>query len=179
MSQHDFNDSEDFDDFSDEGPSKSSIKREMTALQKMGVHLTELSASQLALVPLSDNLRSAIALAKTIKKHEGLRRQMQYIGKLMRYEDAEVIRQKLDEFDASTKASAQALHHIENWRSRLLGKDHQEALTELIAQFPRCEAQTLRQLIRKAQQDVSTQKNTGAGKKLFQFLRELMDGEDE
>lgn len=169
----------DYPDDEYDGPSKSHVKREMTALQKMGTQLTELNPGQLASVPMSDNLRTAIALAKTIRKHEGLRRQMQYIGKLMRHEDADAIRQKLDEFDASTKASAQALHHIENWRSRLIGQDHQEALTELIADYPHCEVQTLRQLIRKAQHDVSTQKNTGAARKLFQFLRELIDAEDE
>lgn len=169
----------DYPDDEYDGPSKSHVKREMTALQKMGTRLTELNPGQLASVPMSDNLRTAIALAKTIRKNEGLRRQMQYIGKLMRHEDAEAIRLKLDEFDASTKASAQTLHHIENWRSRLLGKEHQAALTELIADYPLCEVQNLRQLIRKAQHDVSTQKNTGAAKKLFQFLRELIDAESQ
>lgn len=180
MNPDNFDFSEDYEEPSEnEGPSKSSIKREMTALQKMGTRLTELGAAQLALVPMSESLRSAIALARNIRKNEGRRRQLQYIGKLMRYEEIDAIRQKLDEFDTSSKAFAQTLHHIEGWRDRLLGAASNEALTELIEQYPHCEVQTLRQLVRKAQHDVSTQKNTGAGKKLFQHLCKLIDSDSD
>ncbi len=171
---------QEYDEFADDelpeaelGPSKTRMKKEMAALQEMGKRLTELNRAQLESIEMSDALRRAIEQAQALKAREAIRRQLQYIGKLMRNEEVEPIRQRLDEMDSSSQAFANTLHLVENWRARLIGPDHQQALTDFIAEYPHCEIQTLRQLVRKAQHDVSTQKNSGAGRKLFQFIREL------
>jgi ribosome-associated protein len=158
------------------GPSKSQRKRDMAELQQLGKRLTELNRSQLDSMPMSEALGKAITQAQSLKAKEAIRRQLQYIGRLMREEDTGPIRQRLDELDSSTEAFANALHQVESWRTRLLSDDHQQALTEFIETYPDCEIQALRQLIRKAQQDAQQQKNTGAARKLFQFIRELSTG---
>src|SRR5690606_41572398 len=81
------------------GPSKSQLKREMTALQQLGQRLVGLSRDKLTQLPLAERLHEAILEAQRIKAHEGKRRQMQYIGKLMRDANAEAIAAQLNEWD--------------------------------------------------------------------------------
>src|SRR6185436_8282272 len=92
----------------DEIVSKTKRKQEMTALQKLGAKLVELPESQLAEMPMDEKLREAVLAARRIKSHEGKRRQMQYIGKLMRNVDPEPLRERLDAIDGhSARAAAQ------------------------------------------------------------------------
>ncbi|MDX1452506.1 MAG: ribosome biogenesis factor YjgA [Oleiphilaceae bacterium] len=160
-----------YDDDESEIKSKSQIKREMAALQEMGKQLCELKTSQLNEVPISASLREAIDLYNRVHQKEARRRQMQFIGKLMRNEDAEAIQDVLDRFDTSSRAHAQALHQVEAWREKLINGDNED-ITAFVDEHPGVDIQQLRQWVRKAKKDNETGKNTGAAKKLFQFIRE-------
>lgn len=153
-----------------EPKSKSQIKREMEALQQMGRALTELKPAQLAEVPISSSLQEAIDLYQKVQHKEARRRQLQFIGKLMRAEDDEAIQAALDRFDTSSRAHAQALHELEAWRERLIDGANDE-ITAFVSAHPQVDVQQLRQWVRKARKDKESGKNTGAAKKLFQFLR--------
>jgi ribosome-associated protein len=174
MQDQDFNADFENNDFHDDEEfivSKSQIKREMTALQDLGKKLIELKDPQLKKMPISDDLMKAVLESRNITQREATRRHLQYIGKLMRDEDAEAIQYALDEFDSSSQRFTQALHELELWRSRMLS-DSANAITEYVEQYSKTDIQHLRQLVRNALKDQTSGKNTGASKKLFQYLRE-------
>lgn len=174
MQDQDFNSEFENNDFQDDEEfvvSKSQIKREMTALQDLGKKLTELKDAQLKKMPISDELMKAVLESRNITQREATRRHLQYIGKLMRDEDGDAIQYALDEFDSSSQRFTQALHELELWRSRMLD-DSNDAITAYIEQHPKTDVQHLRQLVRNALKDQKNNKNTGASKKLFQYLRE-------
>ncbi|MEZ5525201.1 MAG: ribosome biogenesis factor YjgA [Pseudomonadales bacterium] len=169
---------EQFDDFPEE-KSKSQLKREVEALQELGKRLTGLNDEQLGQVPMPDTLERAIREYKRLKKGEALRRQLQYIGRLMRsLEETEIeaIDQTIKRFDASQVEHAQRFHLLENWRDRLL--NDKDALTDYLGQHPLADAQHLRQLIRNAQKEQAQQKNLGSVRKLFRYLRDIAESDD-
>ena len=112
-------------------PSKSQKKRDMTALQKLGETLVEQPADRLDKVELPDDLRRAIDEARSIRDHEGRRRQMQYIGRLMRDVDVAPIRSAIEAWAGASRDEAAALHALERWRERLFADD--AALTDFAA----------------------------------------------
>jgi ribosome-associated protein len=140
--------------------SKTDLKRESDKLQAIGESLLTLRADLLAGLGLSDKLMDAIADAKRITNFEGRRRQMQFIGKLMRLLDADTVRAAEAALEAQHKGSAEeklALHLAEQWRDRLLADD--QALTEWLevernAGFE-TDPQHLRALIRQARKDAA------------------------
>lgn len=107
-------------DDADRRPSKSARKREAHELQRLGDALIALRPEQLASMPITEPLRDAIELAKRIKAREGLRRQRQLIGKLMRDADADAIREALDAGSAGHRAEVALARAAEDWRERLL-----------------------------------------------------------
>jgi len=151
--------------------SKTRLKAEMLDLQLLGKKLTTLKPAQLAEVPMGEDLAHAIKESYNIRQREAKRRHLHYIGKLMRAEDTEAIQYAIDRFDSSSKRFAQEMHQLENWRDRLINQG-KEALTEFIETHPSVNVQHLRQLVRNAQKDLSQNKNTGAAKKLFRFIRD-------
>ncbi len=154
--------------------SKSQLKREMTALQKVGEQLVKLPAARLEQVPLDETLREAISVARRIKSREGLRRQLQYIGKLMRTADTEAITAKLDFFNREGEAYRRHFHHIEQWRDRLLAEGD-AAIAELMMEARQVDRQHVRQLVRQAQKEISLNKPPAASRKLFKYLREVIE----
>ena len=110
-----------------ERPSKTQRKKEMHALQALGQQLVDLSRDQLARVELPEELREAIGFAHKVTSHEGRRRHMQYIGKLMRRVDADEIRAAIGRATGESRAAVALMHFAERWRDRLLADD--EALT--------------------------------------------------
>lgn len=154
----------------EEPVSKSQKKRDADALQKVGVAFVELSLAKLDLLPLTDNLRKAIVDAKSIKSHGAKRRQAQLIGKLMRAADYEAILEAYQKIQEEDSAITADFHEVELWRERLIheGKD---ALTQFIDLYQPQDVQQLRQLIKKAVDDQLKEKNTGAAKALFRYLR--------
>ncbi len=154
--------------------SKSEIKRQMTALQKLGEKLLALSPKQLALVPMSEKLEEAIETAKRINHHEGKRRQMQYIGKLMRSEDGEAIGAVIQQIEDGQKALARAFQQLETWRDRMI-TEGEDAIGEFANTYPDVDRQHLRQLIRNAQKESSQNKPPANARKLFKYLREVYE----
>jgi ribosome-associated protein len=155
-------------------PSKSQLKREMTALQKLGEELISNSRERVKSVPMPEDVRDAILECQKIKDHEGRRRQLQYVGKKMRsLEEHEVaaIQKVIDSWRGTSKAEAAALHLIERRREKLLADDR--ALTELLAQHPELEAQRLRTLIRNARKEQAESKPPKAYREIFQILKGL------
>ncbi len=153
-------------------PSKSQRKRQMTELQDMGAELLDLSVHQLAQIELPDNLYDAVIDARQITKFEARRRQLQYIGKLMRTIDPEPIRAQLDLWKNTSDEHKAWLHHIERWRDRLLVDE--TALNELVGAHPQADIQLLRTLIRNTLRERELIKPPKSYRALFQFLRELL-----
>jgi len=153
-------------------PSKSQRKRDMTELQEMGAELLELSAQQLAQIELPDNLHDAVIAARQITKFEARRRQLQYIGKLMRTIDPEPIRARLDLWKTTSDEHKAWLHNLERWRDRLLADE--AALHELVGAHPQADIQQLRTLIRNTLREREKNKPPKSYRALFQALRELM-----
>ncbi len=154
----------------EEPVSKSQKKREADALQKVGVAFVELSLAKLDLLPLTDNLRKAIIDAKSIKSHGAKRRQAQLIGKLMRAADYEAILEAYQKMQEEDNAATADFHEVELWRDRLI-QEGKDALTQFIDLYQPQDVQQLRQLIKKAVDDQLKEKNTGAAKALFRYLR--------
>src|SRR5207248_5061947 len=124
--------------------SKTQRKKEMHALQALGAELVELPESQLEALALPEHLAQAVREAKRITAHEGKRRQMQYIGRLMREVDPAPIRERVDAISMGSAASAASHRRLEAWRERLLADD--EALTGFAAEYPGADLQELRTL---------------------------------
>lgn len=131
-----------------ERPSKSQVKRDMLALQALGKAIVDLSTDRVKQLPLSEKLREAVLLAQRTTSREGRRRQIHYVGKLMRDAPAEQIRQQLDTWANGSRQETAFLHAIERDRDRLIAND--EALTPWLDAHPGVDVQAIRSLIRAA-----------------------------
>jgi ribosome-associated protein len=158
-----------YDDSEAIEPSKTQRKKDMHALQEIGEQLVELDPKKLAEFDLPEILVDAIALAQPMQKHGARRRQLQYIGRLMREIDALPIQQKLDSWQQTSKHQTARLHQLERWRDRLLSDEH--ALTEFAKQYPQADLQRLRLLIRNAQKEKAAEKPPKSFRLLFQELQ--------
>ena len=155
----------------DERPSKSALKRAMTELQALGEDLVALSVDQIKKIDLPDDLREAVRAAKRITQHEAHRRQLQYIGKLMRGLDAEPIRAALDEINGVSAAATARMHALERLRIRFL--DDEKVIGEIAAAHPDADLQQLRQLRRNTLREQAQGKPPRAFRELYRVLREL------
>jgi ribosome-associated protein len=153
-------------------PSKTQRKREMHELQALGARLVELNPEQLAVVAVPDDLRDAVAQFRRMTKHEARRRQMQYIGRLMRSVDPAPIREKLKVWDGLSAEHTAQQHRVERWRDRLLEDD--AAIDELLRVHPGIDARRLRALARKAREERGTGTPLRAYRDLFRALREIV-----
>lgn len=153
--------------------SKSQAKRDVEALQKLGIKLLELSKNALQSFDLDEKLLDAIILAQTINSHSGHRRQIQLIGKLMRQADADAIRRKLERYHAPAAEANEHFHKLERWRDRLL-EEGDTAVNALLAEYPDFERSRLRQLIRNAKKEAEKNKAPKSARQLFQYLKELL-----
>ena len=143
----------------------------MHELQALGVALAELSESQLREMRLGEDLLEAVLEAKRIRSHEAKRRQMQYIGRLMREVDPAPIRSRLAELEGSSAQATARHRRLETWRERLLDDD--EALTAFAAEHPGADLQALRTLIRNARKEQKESKPPRAYRELFRVLKEI------
>jgi len=151
--------------------SKTRRKREMHELQALGADLARLPESQLKSIGLPEELREALLEAKRITSHEAKRRQMQYVGRLMRGLDPEPIRARLGEIEGSSARAGAHHRRLEGWRERLLGDD--AALTEFAAEHPGADLQALRTLIRNARREADAGKPPRAYRELFRVLKQI------
>lgn len=156
--------------------SRSQIKREAEALQKLGEKMVDLRPDQIEKLPIGDTLKAAVYEARRLSARGALRRQMQYIGKLMRNEDGEAIQAALDRFDVTKEAHNQVFHKLEKWRDRLISGE-KDMLDMLLQTYPATDIQYVRQLVRNAQKETSQNKPPSAARKLFKYLRELEESE--
>ncbi|MGM0525340.1 MAG: ribosome biogenesis factor YjgA [Pseudomonadota bacterium] len=157
--------------------SKSQAKREMDALQVTGLELVKLTDNQLKTIPLDDELHDAILLARRIQnKHEGFRRQMQFIGKLMRQRDVQPITEALDQLKGNHRKTTAYFHSIEQWRDRILSQG-EEAIQELCESQPTADPQQLRHYCHEHQQQLQHNKPPMASRQLFVYLRQLMSSQ--
>jgi ribosome-associated protein len=157
-----------------ERPSKSELKRQMTALQKLGAELVAEPSDRVKRVPMPEDVREAILECQQIKDHEGRRRQLQYVGKKMRTlneEEIAAIQRVIDSWKGASKAETAALHAIERKRDKLLADD--KALTELLQEHPELDVQQLRTLIRNARKEQAENKPPKAYREIFQILKSL------
>ncbi len=160
----------------DEAPSKTALKKQMQELQTLGQALTDLPADRLAAVPLDDSLRAAIEMLKRTRSHEGRRRQLQLVGKLMRRADDEPIRDALARFAMGSAQDTLTLHRIEVWRDELIASD--DAITRWVAEFPDTDVKRLRDLARAARADLATpvdQRHGRAYRQMFQFIKPFVE----
>ncbi|MFN7778894.1 MAG: ribosome biogenesis factor YjgA, partial [Betaproteobacteria bacterium] len=156
----------------DERPSKSERKREMQALQDLGVELAALPASRLAALDLPEPLREAFADLPRITQHEARRRHLQLIGKLMRSVDPAPIQEALDQANGKSRVAVALLHRCERLRDALLADD--AALTTLLDEHPGLDAQPLRALIRSARREHAAGNPPRHARALYRTLHELL-----
>jgi ribosome-associated protein len=155
-------------------PSKSQRKRDMHALQNMGEELVALPPARLERIDMPETLRGAIREAQRLTKHEARRRQMQYIGRLMRDVDPAPLREALDAVKGASAIETARQHRLENLRERLL--EDEAVLTEIGAAHPGADLARLRQLRRNALKDRDEGRPPRAYRELFRLLREIDDG---
>src|SRR3569832_622101 len=178
MNTHDTDDN----DFTELEPkSKSQRKRAAEAAQRLGLTLVEMPATRfkamLAKLDLPDNLREALTACRAITAHGGRRRQLQYIGKLMRDINTAPIQQTNAAHKDKDHTSNAAQHRLERWRERLIAEGD-VALGELLNEYPGAARQQLRQLITKARKERDAGLPPAAARVLFQELRGLMAAQD-
>ncbi|QYN41755.1 ribosome biogenesis factor YjgA [Gilliamella sp. ESL0443] len=153
--------------------SKSEIKRDAEALKKLGVELVNLSKNEIAKIPLDEDLLYAIELAQKIKK-EGYRRQIQYIGKLLRSRDIEPITLALDKLKNRHNQQVALFHRLEKLRDELIETGDAESIMGL---YPSADRQQLRTLARLAKKELSANKTPKTARQIFQYLKDLSETE--
>lgn len=158
-------------DEEEEFVSKTRRKQAMHALQDLGQALVKLTPQQLAQLRLPDALADAVGEARRLTKHEAIRRQMQYIGRLMRQVDAAPIQAQMDAWRGESARETARHHRLEHWRDRLLADD--AALTEFTSEYPAADTQSLRALIRNARKEAALNKPPKHARALFRTLREI------
>lgn len=163
--------------FDDEKPSKTRRKKDMHALQSLGEALVELSPEQLQSVEIPESLRDAVLDAKRLNKHEARRRQMQYIGKLMRGVDAGPIRAKLDEYAGRSAVATAALHRAERWRDRLM--DDEQAFSEFAQAYPHADLQPVRTAVREARKERAAERPPRHYRELYRLIKAIDESRNQ
>jgi ribosome-associated protein len=165
-------------------PSKTRRKQASHDLQELGEALMELPAAKLARLDLPESLRDAIDELRRVRSHEGRRRHLQYIGKLMRHVDPEPLREAVAANRLPSAKETLALHEAERWRLQLVSDDG--ALTAWLREHPETDAQALRSLIRAARKDRAEAQAAAAGseprksrawRELFQLVKAGLAGD--
>jgi ribosome-associated protein len=157
-------------------PSKSALKRQMHDLQALGQELSELPESRVDKLELPEALRDALAEYRRTRSHEGRRRQLQFVGKLMRQADEASIREAVAAYKLGSAKETLALHEAERWREELLADD--DAVTRWLSRFPETDAQQLRSLVRAARKDAKAeapeQRRGRSYRELFQLVKSAL-----
>ena len=157
----------------DESVSRTRKKQQVEELQRLGAALLGLPAAQLDALALPAQLIAALRTAQGITSHEARRRQVQYIGKVMRKIDPEPVRAAVAAMANHSAAARAAQKRLEQWRERLLGDD--AALTEFADGHARAELQALRTVIRNARKEIAERKPPRAQRELFRLIREFSE----
>ncbi|RJP81080.1 MAG: DUF615 domain-containing protein [Desulfobacteraceae bacterium] len=157
-----------------EPKSRTQKKKEAILLQELGERLVKLSSQQLETIGLPKEISEEIRFAKTLTQHGAYRRQMQYIGALMREIDPEPVSQALSVIEGGDYKKARMFHQLEYWRDELItGND--ALLEEIIIEYPNTERQRLTQLVRSAQKEKEKNRSKKSARNLFAYLRQIQD----
>lgn len=152
--------------------SKSEIKRDAEQLKQLGEKLTQLTAPNLGKIPLPENILEAVQLAQRLQK-EARRRQLQYIGKLLRNTEVEPIQEALDKLENKHQQQQALFHKLEQWRDDLVSRGDQ-ALDQLLTDYPKLDRQQLRHLVRSAQKEQAQNKPPKAYREIYQILKQTL-----
>jgi len=152
--------------------SRSEKKRRVEELQKLGTALVALAPAQLEALELPDELVAAVRDAQRITSHEARRRQLQFIGKVMRGVDPEPVRAALAQIAGQSAVARVRLRRLEQWRERLIGDDG--ALTQFASEHAGADLQALRVLIRNARKEIAEHRPPRARRELFRMLRDTL-----
>ncbi|MDB9842893.1 DUF615 domain-containing protein [Porticoccaceae bacterium] len=154
-----------------DGPSKSQLKRDSHSLQKMGEQLVDMPNGKLQKFDLPEALEEAIQEARRLKSREAKRRHLQYIGKLMRTLDIDVIQETLERMDHQSQTYRKHFAKLEEWRDRIINEGS-DAMEDFMQLYPNTDRQQLRNLQRQANREMEAKKPPVAARKLFIYLRE-------
>jgi ribosome-associated protein len=152
--------------------SKTRRKQQMHELQSVGKMLVKLSPEKLARIHLPEALREAVADAQRMTKHEAVRRQMQYIGRLMRDVDAEPIVEQLNALEAPSRKQTAIFHVAERWRLALI--DDPAAVSGFVKEFPEADADRLKALALDAAEEKRTGRPPRQFRELFHVLNAIL-----
>ncbi len=153
-------------------PSRTQRKKADHARKALGEALVALSPEQETGIDLPSELRAAVSLARKTRAHGARRRQIQYIGTLLRQIDIDPIRKALENIQRGDLVKARAFKRIEAWRDAL--RDGNDAIMEeILAACPAADRQQLRQLVRNARRETREGKGPGASRKLFKYLQKV------
>lgn len=155
-------------------PSKTRRKKDMQALQEVGESLVALDPGKLRELALPERLVDAILLAKTITKHEGRRRQMQYLGRLMRDVDPEPIRAALARFETMPRAERARFAAAEQWRDRLLAEEG--AIAAFVGEHPVIGITELAGLVQEARAERASGRPPHKYRALFRIVSKAVSG---
>ena len=158
----------------DELISKSQRKRDAEAAQQLGKDILGLSHDDQKSIDLPESLSKALDDARRIKKNSALKRQLQYIGKLMRHIEVEPIREQYLKLTNHYGKDVKEFHKLEKWRDRLLAEGD-KALEELINEAPNTDRQHLRQLIRQSAKETKLNKPPKSAREIFKYLKTLFE----
>lgn len=157
-------------------PSKTQMKQKSHSLQELGEAVADLPADALKAVDMPEVLRDAIEQYRRTKSHEGRRRQLQYVGKLMRGADEALLREAVAAATLGTAENALALHQAESWRAELIAND--DAMTRWLNEHPETNTQELRSLVRQARKDAAglapEARQPKSFRDLFQYIKPML-----
>ncbi len=165
-----------FENYPDEWEekSKSQLKRESEGLKDLGATLVSLTPGALEKIPLDGELADAIKLAQRInKKKDGYRRQLQFIGKLMRGRDTQPIEEALEKLQNSHQYANRHFHMLEQLRDSIVAKGD-KAINDIMEEHAHLDRQKLRQLARQAAKEHSENKPPKSAREIFQYLKEML-----
>jgi len=171
------NNTENDESLDEEIISKSQRKRDATAAQDLGKNILSLSQDAQDSIALPESLEKALNDARRIKKNSALKRQLQYIGKLMRSIDLEPIQAQYLKLTNHYDKDIKKLHHLEKWRDRLLAEGD-KALEDLLNENPNADRQHLRQLVRQSAKESKLNKAPKSAREIFKYLKTLFEEVD-
>ena len=167
----------DMQDQDNEPKSRTKAKLEVEALQRLGERLIALSLEQIKTMEIPETLRKEVVFAKTITRHGAMRRQLQFIGSIMRDINPETIVAAIDRLSMARSVAISKFKTMEKIRDDLMAGDasHMEAFVD---SHPQADRQRLRQLVRNATQEIAAKKTPKSYRLLFKYIREILESQD-
>jgi len=155
-------------------PNKSQLRRDSMALLELGKKLTDFEDNKLRRLNLPPELLKAVMDGKKIRQNGARKRHFKFVGKLLRSMEVEALEKAVNDVEHGVEQENAKFHQVERWRARLLNIEDTEALTELMAEYPKADVGHIRQLIRNANKEAQQSKAPRSSRLLFQALRGVL-----